>query len=90
VRDNRARTDEGGSMDRPRPTDENQQSVEIAQRLLRPHEVAAFLGVPLQTIYRWRYRHEGPLGYRVGRHVRYRAADVEQWLEERRDTSQAR
>jgi excisionase family DNA binding protein len=60
---------------------------EISQRLLSPHEVAAFLGVPLQTIYRWRYRHEGPPGYRVGRHVRYRTVDVEQWLEEHRDAS---
>ena len=52
-----------------------------------PNEVAAFLGVPLQTIYRSRYRHEGPPGYRVGRHLRYRATDVEQWLEEHRDAS---
>jgi excisionase family DNA binding protein len=59
----------------------------MSQRLLSPHEVAAFLGVPLQTIYRWRYRHEGPSGYRVGRHVRYRTADVQRWLEEHRDAS---
>lgn len=72
---------------RPRPTDEERKPAEIASPLLSPHEVAAFLGVPLQTIYRWRYRHEGPLGYRVGRHVRYRIADIERWLEERRDAS---
>jgi excisionase family DNA binding protein len=70
-----------------RPVAEEPQRGEIGQRLLSPHEVAAFLGVPLQTIYRWRYRHEGPLGYRVGRHVRYRVVDVERWLEERRDAS---
>ena len=74
-------------MDRRRPADQDRKAGELAQRLLSPHEVAAFLGVPLQTIYRWRYRHEGPLGYRVGRHVRYRIVDVEQWLEERRDAS---
>jgi excisionase family DNA binding protein len=60
---------------------------EVGRRLLSPPEVAAFLGVPLQTIYRWRYRHEGPRGYRVGRHVRYRVTDIERWLEEHRDVS---
>lgn len=58
-----------------------------ADRLLGPDEVAAFLGVPLRTIYRWRSRREGPRGYRVGRHVRYRLDDVERWLEDRSDAS---
>lgn len=58
-----------------------------SDRLLGPDEVAAFLGVPLRTIYRWRSRHEGPRGYRVGRHVRYRLDDVERWLEDRSDAS---
>ena len=56
-----------------------------AARLLRPDELAAFLGIPLRTIYRWRSRHEGPLSYRVGRHIRYRLDEVEQWLDECRD-----
>ena len=72
---------------RRRPNPDEQKTAVMDERLLSPHEVAAFLGVPLQTIYRWRYRHEGPCGYRVGRHVRYRIADVERWLEERRDAS---
>ena len=29
------------------------------ERLLRPDEVAAILGVPLRTIYRWRSHQEG-------------------------------
>lgn len=69
------------------PIPEEPQRAELGQQLLSPHEIATFLGVPLQTIYRWRYRHEGPPGYRVGRHVRYRAADVEHWLEGHRDAS---
>jgi excisionase family DNA binding protein len=56
-------------------------------RLMTPVEVARFLGLPLRTIYRWRSRGEGPIGYRVGRHVRYRTRDVEQWLEHHRDAS---
>ena len=55
--------------------------------LMSPGEVARFLGLPLRTIYRWRSRGDGPRGYRVGRHVRYRARDVEQWLELHRDAS---
>jgi excisionase family DNA binding protein len=57
----------------------------VIERLLRPDEVAALLGIPLRTIYRWRSRHEGPRGYRIGRHVRYRIDDVERWLEAHRD-----
>ncbi len=56
-------------------------------RLLTPHEVAVFLGVPLRTIYRWRSRGDGPRGYRIGRHVRYRVDDIERWLEDHRDAS---
>jgi excisionase family DNA binding protein len=55
--------------------------------LMSPYEVAAYLGVPLRTVYRWRTRGEGPRGYRVGRHVRYRIVDVERWLEGHRDAS---
>jgi len=59
--------------------------LQLPDRLLGPEEVAAFLGVPLRTIYRWRSRREGPRGYRVGRHVRYRFDDVERWLADRSD-----
>jgi excisionase family DNA binding protein len=55
--------------------------------LMSPGEVARFLGLPLRTIYRWRSRGEGPRGYRVGRHVRYRVRDIEHWLERHRDAS---
>ena len=55
------------------------------RRLLRPDEVAAFLGIPLATIYRWRSRGDGPEGIRVGRHVRYRLEDVERWVDGQRD-----
>jgi excisionase family DNA binding protein len=53
--------------------------------LLSIPELAAYLGVPVATIYRWRYTRDGPVGYRVGRHVRYRLSDVEQWLATQRD-----
>lgn len=48
-------------------------------------EVAELLSVPVATLYCWRYRGEGPSGYKIGRHVRYSRAAVEQWLETRAD-----
>jgi excisionase family DNA binding protein len=57
------------------------------ERMMSPGEVARFLGLPLRTVYRWRSRGTGPRGYRIGRHVRYRHADVERWLELHRDAS---
>ena len=52
------------------------------EKLLTLAEVAEMLGVPVATLYQWRYHGTGPVGIRVGRHVRYRTADVDAWLEE--------
>lgn len=54
------------------------------ERLLTVDEVAEWLGVPVGTIYAWRYRSTGPASYKVGRHVRFRRTDVERWLEDQR------
>lgn len=56
-----------------------------ADPLLSPTELAAYLAIPVQTIYQWRHRGEGPPGYRVGRHVRYRWRDIQAWLAEQTD-----
>ena len=53
--------------------------------LLTPEQVAETLGSPLGTLYQWRYRHIGPPGHRVGRHVRYDPQDVAAWLQAHRD-----
>lgn len=42
-------------------------------------EVANYLGVPKQTIYCWRTSGYGPQGFRVGKHLRWRAATVIAW-----------
>jgi excisionase family DNA binding protein len=55
----------------------------VNARLMTAAEVAEHLGVPVATLYQWRYRREGPRGLRVGRHLRYRRADVESWVAER-------
>ena len=55
------------------------------ERLLTISELSTMLGVPVDTLYGWRHRGEGPQGYRIGRHVRYRRAVVETWLASRLD-----
>jgi excisionase family DNA binding protein len=52
-------------------------------RLLSVEELAAYLDIPVATIYAWRYRRQGPPGFRVGRHLRFRREDVERWISER-------
>lgn len=48
---------------------------------MTPEELSAYLGVPIQTLYRWRHQGDGPSGMRVGRHVRYRRSTVDAWLD---------
>ena len=55
--------------------------METHKPLLTVQDLATYLDVPVATIYAWRYRHKGPPGFRVGRHVRFRWNDVEQWIE---------
>ena len=56
------------------------------ERLMSLEDVAEMLGVPTSTLYQWRYRGIGPRGYRLANgRVRYRRADVEQWLAEQAD-----
>lgn len=58
----------------------------MVDRLLSTEEVAAYLGVPVATIYAWRVKGLGPRAARVGKFLRYRAADVERWLDANTDT----
>lgn len=53
------------------------------EKLLSPAEVAELLGVPLGTVYKWNQQRTGPPVLHVGKHARYRAADVEAWLASR-------
>lgn len=49
--------------------------------LVTPQELADELQIPLATLYQWRYRRVGPPSLKVGRHVRYRRADVNAWVD---------
>lgn len=51
--------------------------------VLTADEAAAYLQVPVETLRRWRSLGTGPRHAKVGRHVRYRRAALDRWLEER-------
>ena len=57
----------------------------MADRLWTVHDLSAFLGVPVGTLYQWRYMRVGPPAYRVGRYIRYDPPAVPTWT----DTSAA-
>ena len=42
-------------------------------------DVAAFLGVPVATLYQWRVRHEGPPAMKLGKHLRFDPRRVREW-----------
>ena len=48
-------------------------------------ELAAFLSLPVKTIYVQRAKGDLCAGYRFGKHVRFKREDVLAWLEIKRD-----
>jgi len=60
------------------------------RQLMTPEEVADLLQVPVQTLYAWRYKSEGPPASRVGRHLRYGRSDVEEWIDQNKSTKRKR
>jgi excisionase family DNA binding protein len=62
-------------------------AIESFHGLLTVDELAAYLKVPVATIYAWRHRSVGPEGIRVGRYIRFRAEDVETWLSDQQTES---
>lgn len=55
----------------------------MEEKHLTPEALAERLGVPLRTVYAWNSTGVGPRYLRIGRHVRYRLADVIAWENER-------
>ena len=58
----------------------------LPDRYLGPSEVAEILGVPVETIYQWRYKRTGPPGFRVGRHLRFDPHALRRWVEEQEES----
>lgn len=57
--------------------------------VLTTSELAAHLGVPVQTIHDLRHAGRGPRGIRVGRELRFRFSEVQAWLAELEDRDDA-
>ncbi len=53
----------------------------LGERLWTVSEVSTYLGVPVATLYQWRYLGQGPPSFRVGRYVRYDPAKLAVWLD---------
>lgn len=53
-------------------------------------ELAARLGVTVQTIYDLRSQGRGPRGFRVGRELRFRASEIDAWLARMEEADAAR
>lgn len=51
------------------------------ERLLTPEQAAERLAMPVLTLQTWRKNGTGPRFYKLGRRIRYRAEDLEQWIE---------
>lgn len=45
-----------------------------------PQDLADWLGIEVNTVYRWNHFGTGPTYVKIGRHVRYRRRDIEAWL----------
>ena len=68
-----------------RPLERRLGLIQGTDRLMTIVEVSDLLGMPVSTLYGRRHRSEGPAGYRIGRHVRYRRSAVEAWIETQAD-----
>lgn len=51
------------------------------EQLLTIKDLAAYLDVPTQTIYDWRVNGRGPRARRIGKRLRFTAADVRDWVD---------
>jgi predicted DNA-binding transcriptional regulator AlpA len=49
------------------------------ERLWTVDDVSAYLGVPVRTLYQWRWRRQGPPVKKIGRHLRYDPRAVRAW-----------
>lgn len=73
----------GEKLDHAAPSNVSYTSIEpsVLAPVLTIDQLAEYLQVPKRTIYVWRTRGEGPRAIKVGRELRFRAQDVNAWLD---------
>lgn len=57
-------------------------NVRKIEPLWTAEDVSAYLGVPVKTLYQWKWLGEGPPVRKIGRHLRYDPAAVRAWATE--------
>ncbi len=57
-----------------------------ATDLMTLAETAAYLRTPVATLRYWRHLGDGPAGFRLGRRVAYRRAEVDRWISEQQQS----
>jgi hypothetical protein len=62
----------GGPKTPLTPIHERKMIMTLQAKLMSLTDVSEMLGIPVHTLYRWRYKGDGPVGYRAGRHVQHR------------------
>lgn len=55
--------------------------------LISVEQLAAYVGLPRQTIYDWRVSGKGPKAYRIGKHLRFAVSDVRAWVEQQSEAA---
>lgn len=61
----------------------------MSDRLLSNEDLAEMCGVPVWTVRKWRDKGTGPAAIRIGKHLRYRPEDVDQWLADKVERREA-
>lgn len=58
-----------------------QDAITNRHQLMTKPEVAKLIGVSVKTLDYWRTHGIGPVGRKIGTHVRFRRAEVEAWID---------
>lgn len=59
-------------------------------RMLPPEEVCGILGIDVRTLRSWRQAGTGPPATRLGKYLRYSAAELQSWIERQKVNSTRR
>ena len=73
------------AMSEPAPRPRRRAIPQDDDRLMTVEDLAEYLGIPVQTVYKQRSMGTEPPGYPVGRSVRFKRSEVDAWLAKRKD-----
>lgn len=59
----------------------------VFPKLLTVKDVAEIMCVPVSTVHHWALRGDGPPSFKIGKHRRYDATLVAEWLERQKQAA---